>query len=147
MTGGLVWSGMDIDDFTHAIMAQVEQIELDAKQILADIALEVVADMRRIIADAVTDTGRERAAAGTGLGQAGRIESSAMISDVTLALETDLGSEVVLTWGWVDHLEDYYLIQEYGSEKIKAMSALQQSYVKGREKLRQRFLDMGLEVH
>lgn len=144
--GGIVWSGMDFSDLEHRILAIVEEIEIDARQILQDIALEVTADMRRIIAQAVTDTGRERAASGEGLGQPGRIETSAMISDVTYALDTNAGGEVVLTWGWVDNLEDYYLIQENGNSRIKAMSALQQSYVKGREKLRDRLRDMGLEV-
>lgn len=144
---GLEWSGMDVGDLEYAIMAVFKDIEIEARQILEDVALEAVADMRRIIAESITDTGRERAAEGTGLGQPGRIETSAMISDVTFALESDLDGEVVLTWGWVDHLEDYYLMQEHGTAKIRAMSALQQSYMKAREDVRQRFRDMGLEVN
>jgi len=47
----------------------------------------------------------------------------------------------------VNNVEPDYLAQEYGTTKIRAMSALQQSYLKGRERLRERLQAMGLEVH
>lgn len=142
---GIQWQGFDIKDLEHEIHAIIDQIEVDARQILDDIAREVVDEMYSILIAARTATGDRREAAGQGI--AGRVDTGSMARDIKAALESDIDGAVVLTWGWVDHFEEYYLLQEYGTNKIRAMSALQQSYIKGRERLHERLQAMGLEVH
>lgn len=139
------WKGFDITKLEYAVAALLDEIEHDARQIIDDITREAVAEMQKIIESSFTDTGLARQAAGQGA--PGRTETWDMRDDVARALETDMDGAVVGTWGWVYNLQEYYLRQEYGTEYIDAMSALQQSYVSAREKLRQRLQDMGLEVH
>lgn len=138
------WKGFDLKELEYAIAAEVKQIEFDAYQALDDISRSAVDEMYRILVNATTDTGRDREARGEGI--AGRVDTGQMARDISAALDTDMDGSVVLTWGWVKDVQLHYLIQEYGSERIAAMSALQQSYVNAREKLRQRLQDMGLEV-
>ena len=141
---GVQWQGFDIKALEHEIHAVIDRIEVDVRQILDDIAREVVDEMYSILIAARTATGDRREAAGQGI--AGRVDTGSMARDIKAALESNMDGAVVLTWGWVNHVEDYYLAQEYGTNKIKAMSALQQSYVKGRERLHERLQDLGLEV-
>lgn len=142
----MTWQGFDIDGLQLDIRAWADKIELDARQILDDIVREAVDDMYQILLNAVTDTGLRRAAAGEGAGVAGRVDTGQMARDIKAALDADLDGAIVAEWGWIDNVENYYVFQEYGNQYIKAMSALQGSYMKAREKLRQRLADMGLEV-
>jgi hypothetical protein len=160
---GLLWAGQTFDQMAYGIIALFEEIEVEARQILDDISRECVDDMYRILLAARTKTGNDREAAGQGI--AGRVDTGQMSRDIKAALDAGLDGGVVLTWGWIANVEDYYLYQEYGTAPrapkvseatgqevdnghpgIKAMSALQQSYTKAREKFRQRLQDLGLEV-
>lgn len=138
------WKGFDLGEIEYAVAALLDEIELDVRQIIEDIVDEALEDMVRILEAAETETGRRRAAERGG--HPGRVDTAQMSADIRYALETSADGAVVGTWGWTQNVEDYYLIQEYGSEKIGAMSALQGSYVRARERLRQRLQDIGLEV-
>lgn len=138
------WKGFDISKLEYAALAIVDGIELDARQIIEEITNDALEEMVRIMEAATTKTGEKRAAERGG--HPGRVDTAQMAADIRYAIETGLDGSVVGTWGWTQNVEDYYVIQEYGTGKIKAMSALQGSFVKAKEELRRRLGDLGLEV-
>jgi hypothetical protein len=140
----MAWKGFDIDGLEHTVTALLDELEVDARTILDDIAREAVGEMQRIIETAITETGLIRAARG---GHPGRIDTGNMLDDVARALETGADGSVMVTWGWVYEVQDYYLRQEHGDSRITAMSALQQTFTNAREKLHDRLRDIGLEVN
>jgi hypothetical protein len=140
----MIWQGFDISDLEAQVIAIVDGIELDARQILEDLATEAVDEMYAILLAARTATGDYREASGKGV--AGRVNTGQMARDIKAALETGMDGSAVLTWGWIDNLEDYYIYQEQGTGRIGAMSALQGSFTKTREKFFERLRDIGLEV-
>jgi len=73
---GIQWQGFDIKDLEHEIHAIIDQIEVDARQVLDDIAREVVDEMYSILIAARTATGDLREAAGQGI--AGRVDTGSM---------------------------------------------------------------------
>lgn len=113
-----------------------------------DATFEGYLAMLRIIETAVTETGQARAAAG---GHPGRIDSGDMYDGVNANTWVKPGGDSAGgTWGWLDGLEDYFLIQENGSEQFnvlfKGMGALRGSYIVAREDFLARLRKAGFEV-
>lgn len=98
-----------------------------------------VVDMKDIITNAVTPTGEKRAAAGKGI--AGRVETDEMRQEVVGEVQVDTNS-VTGRWGWLQQYEDRFGIQEDGFGAITPMHALLGSFLKGRETLRSKILDI-----
>jgi hypothetical protein len=119
---------------------------------LTDLAYEIIEDatlygedrMMEIIRTAITMTGMQRAAAYGG--DPGRIETGDMIDDIQSNIDMVGKSRVEGSWGWELGLQLYYLYQEYGTQDIEGMKALQQSYVEAREMMLERLNAAGLKV-
>lgn len=119
-----------INDMAASILLRNERVRAVGLEIVTEFAENGERDMLTIIESATTSTGEARAAAGKGV--AGRIKSSDMIDDVS----ADAGrnrSAFIGRFGWLKGFEDYYLLQENGTSRIAAMSALHGSNIKNRE--------------
>lgn len=128
------YRGFNIQGLTARIEAWGDAVEREAQSALEGVAAEAAEGVREIIHTAVTATGEARAASGRGV--AGRIESEDMLNAVDHSV-TEEGDETVAKWGW-ENAEDYFLIQEYGSEEfntnIAGMDALGQTFAKATDK-------------
>lgn len=95
------------------------------REILQEVTAEAAADMRQYIATR-----------GTGYkGHVGRIETGQMLNDVRQGPAVTAGTKISQSWGWTQHLEDYYLKQEQGFTQpsghfVPPMHALLDSFVK-----------------
>lgn len=133
-----------IGDIEKWIQTTLVEMLLDiAQEIIEDVTLGGEDRMREIIEAAVTSTGERRMQSG---GHPGRIDSGNMIDDVSSDIDLIGKHEVEGTFGWINALEQYYLYQEYGTNDIDAMRALQQAYVEARERLRELLEAEGIKV-
>ena len=100
----------------------VKAVRDRARAEMADIAEGGEFDMKQTIETAVTDTGAARAGSG---GHPGRIDTGYMYDHVGHRLE-EYDDGFAAIWGWSDP-EDYFLLQEYGTDQIDPMEALDRS--------------------
>lgn len=128
--------------FTQARLTISESSAAVTKQLpglMQGIVEQGVVDMKEIITKETTSTGDARAAAGKGI--AGRVEKDVMRQAVVGEVQVDTNS-VTGRWGWLQQYEGYFGIQEDGFGAITPMHALLGSFLKGREALRSKILDI-----
>lgn len=123
-----------------------KQVQTELPAVMEEVVAQGELEMKQIITDgpdSITPTGEKRAAGqrsskrDAGLGIAGRVESDVMRQSVTSDVQAEANS-VTGKFGWIDHFEDYFAIQEDGYGAIKAMHALLTSFTNARERLRAR---------
>lgn len=135
-----------------AIGAIEDWLRSDFAETLLDLATDIIADvtlfgedrMREVIETAITKTGLKRAE--TSGGHPGRVDSGDMIDDISTDIDLIDKLRIEGTFGWINNLDPSYLYQEYGTQDIEAMRALQQAYVEAREKMLERLAAEGIKV-
>lgn len=96
--------------------------------------------MKSNIKSAVTPTGEARTGGvssgprDAGLGEPGRIESKDMYDAVTSDVSVTL-DRIVGRFGWLDGFDEYFLVQEHGSDHTPAMHALLSAFLTASEEL------------
>ena len=142
------WRGFDKSELTGWVTSIGGDLRETMERIAVEVAAEAAEDMIRILEAAVTDTGLARVEAG-GNGP-GRVDSGTMRDAISSKILESERDRVVVGWGWLDEVLDYFLYQEYGPEKydvnFEAMSALQVSFTKAREEFRRRLSRLGQEI-
>lgn len=132
----------DIEDWIRKDFAAI-LLEL-AGDIIEDVTLFGEDRMREIIETAITATGVRRAESG---GHPGRVESGDMIDSISTDIDLIGKNRIEGTFGWIDKLDPYFLYQEYGTNDIDAMRALQQAYIEAREMMLDKLAAEGLAVN
>lgn len=133
------FDGRNFRSLAYRIDRIPQQFHEQGQTVVEDVTSEAEADMRQFIELAVTPTGERRVEQGRR--SAGRIETEAMIGDVSSEV-TDTENKITGSWGWLDGIEDYYKYQENGTEHIEAMHALLNSFLQARENLRGRMKEV-----
>lgn len=135
MASGAVWRNRDIEGLRTALNARVDLIRARGEELMERITAEAAEEMQRIILASTTPTGDRRVE--NGGRYAGRYVTGEMYNDVLSSVEVSSDGKVITgRFGWLKEWEDYYLYQEGGTGKIKAMHALLSSFIHAREKLR-----------
>lgn len=132
---GIVWRNGDLKTMTTYLEGFGEHVKEQAVIAMQDVVAESADEMRQIITDAHTTTGRARADSPGG-GEPGRVETETMRKRVDHDVEVD-GNTVRGTFGWSDP-ERYFMYQENGTRFVEAMHALLQSFISGRERFKSR---------
>lgn len=135
------WSNGGLPSIRSSIELREKKLREGAEDIVRETVHEAEIEQRRIIETAVTETGRRRVATGGrssahGSISPGRIDSGLMINSTGTSATAD-GGEVVGRWGWFDP-EEYFEIQEWGSDRIQAMHSLFLSWIRARGRLAKR---------
>lgn len=140
------FQGFDIPSFTAGFKSFLDFATDEVAGEMAVLGAKLVDRMRDTLLKAVTRTGLARAARGGGV--PGRRRSGQMMDlidyDVSVERGDALasGNTVVLTWGWLMDLSSvssssdegvtmdgtYFLLQDYGTDKIPAAGSLADSF-------------------
>lgn len=132
MTVSYELSGLDISRLVAQFTARAKEACVQhITDEMIQLGEELRDRMRQTLMESFTRTGLERVASGAGQ-QAGRYDEGDMhdLIDYTLDLEYDT-EELVLRWGWIDEVREYFAYQEYGTGNIEPMGALQESFSYG----------------
>ena len=123
----------DVNLIRDYVGARADQILDDAADDMREIVKDGAEQMQTIIDTSVTETGRRRVENG---GQyAGRRETDEMYQDVKFDVERGK-DEVVGRFGWIDDWQDYYGLQNDGTQFVEGMDALGQSFARAEDRLR-----------
>lgn len=124
----------DVNLLERQIMGRVDRLVDSLEDEMKEIVEQGASDMQRTIDTAVTPTGERRVASGAG-GHAGRRETDDMYNDVKSDVERN-GNTIVGRFGWIEDWQEYYSLQEDGSQFIEGMDALGSSFIRAEDRLR-----------
>lgn len=142
----IVWQNGDLKDLVTRLYTYNADMQSKLVPIMEAGMLEGETVMRRVIVNAVTKTGQERAAGnnrnparqgvGANGGQPGRVETGAMLDAVDSEVIAIDPSLVVGRIGWTAGALDYFAYQENGTGTVPAMHALLEAFITAREGIR-----------
>lgn len=113
--------------------AKIDDIRRTAQDAVEDATIVGHDKMIQIIESSTTPTGEDRAGRG---GHPGRIETGNMVDDVESNIDVlEHGDLIRGSFGWISDLAAYYGYQEDGTDHIRAMHSVRQSYIEAREHL------------
>jgi len=142
MVSGITWS-LRPREIGARLNRQVDTTASELHNLVRGVVDDGADDMRRFILEATTKTGNDRVASGGT--HAGRYETGTMYdavdSNVVIA---GIGDRAIFvgSFGWLNDVLNYYLIQENGSSKIDAMHALHKAFINASEKFQKQVNDI-----
>lgn len=124
-------SSINLESVIHQWTGDVRD---DVRSVMQKSGEDGAERVRDIILEKETDWGRKRVAGtvgGSARPHAGRYETGDMSKAVDSTPVTEEGDEFVVRWGWVDGMDYYMFIQEYGASEfetpIEGMESLNSS--------------------